>query len=74
MEEKLMVPGAVSWSKERIGQEIQNRRAELQENIEAVEYHREQYDRFPGQGYQGDIAENNVSALREEIDYLTLLL
>ena len=69
-----MVPDAESWSKERISQEIQNRRAELQENIEAVEYHRDQHDRFPGQGYQGDIAENNVTALREEIRYLTSLL
>jgi hypothetical protein len=67
-------PEASSWSKERISQEIQNRRESIRQLEEAIEMHLERYRRFPDDGFQGRDLETNKHELESEISQLTQLL
>jgi hypothetical protein len=70
-----MIPrDASSWSKERINQEIQNRRQYIQTLEQSIRYHLEDFERFPDDGFQGHGLETEKYNLEDEILQLTKLL
>jgi hypothetical protein len=70
-----MIPHeAGSWSKERISQEIRNRRDYIRQLEEAIEAHEETYRRFPNDGFQGRGLETEKREMESEIYQLTELL
>src|SRR5437879_1917820 len=70
----MIPPEANSWSKERISQEIQNRRQYIQTLEESIRHHMENYDRFPDDGFQGHGLESEKTNLEYEILKLTELI
>jgi hypothetical protein len=67
-------PDASSWSKERISQEIQNRRQYIRTLEESIKFHQEDFERFPHDGYQAHGLETEKHNLEDEILRLTKLL
>jgi hypothetical protein len=63
-----------SWSRERIIQEIQNRRDYIQTLKESIQYHLDEYERYPQNGFQGRGLETEKANAEQEIAALTNLL
>jgi hypothetical protein len=66
--------GYESWSKDRIREEIQNRRDYIQTLNESIAYHQQEYDRFPEGGYGASDLETARMRAGEEVAILTKLL
>jgi hypothetical protein len=63
-----------NWSRERIRDEIERRKDSIAELQEAIEYHYEQYELRPQDGFQGRGLETHLSELRDEINQLRDML
>jgi hypothetical protein len=70
----MLDPNYGSWSRDRIREEIQNRRDYIQTLRESIEYHRQEYERFPEGGYGARDLETAKANAEWEIAELTDLL
>ncbi len=64
---------ATTWSKDRVREEINDRRARIRQMEEALESHREDYARNPDAGFQGNDLYSFISRYQGEIQELMQL-